>query len=393
LFYTAFALAKGVGVGTTVLLSHSLGQGNQLESRQIVRAALPLIMLVLLPWIALTHRGLSTEVLWLLGGTSEVQTEGAQYLFWLVLSFVPMGYFLVAEAVCMSHGDSITPMKSALLGNAVSIVLKYFLILHAGMGVAGSSLGTCLGWLLAASSLGFRLVVQGKPRPQLALNRDLLPRWLAIAGWGSQTSLAVLIAPLGLGFINLILARMDLAGVAALNLIIRLEFMVTVPLVGLSNAMVPFMGYNLGQKNIQRIRQGVAAAIRLGESIIVPVMILFLLFPEPLLWVFQPAPEVLSLASYGLRCTALGYLVVPLELTLQGAAQGLKKTWYALVILATRHLALRVPLVALLSTTHGIQGVFWSLPLSLWISGAVSLILLRLLLIVTERTGKNRCCS
>jgi putative MATE family efflux protein len=382
LFYTAFALAKGVGVGTTVLLSHSLGQGDQSESRQISRAALPLMMLVLLPWLVLTHNGLSTEVLWLLGSTPEVQIEGARYLFWLVLSFIPMGYFLVAEALCMSQGDSITPMKSALLGNAVSIVLKYFLILHAGLGVAGSSLGTCLGWLLAAGSLGFQLAVQGKKRPQLALDRDLLPRWLAIAGWGSQTSLAVLIAPLGLGFINFMLAQMDLAGVAALNLIIRLEFMVTVPLVGLSNAVVPFMGFNLGQNNILRIRQGVKAAIRLGEIIIVPVMILFLLFPGALLWVFQPGPEVLSLASYGLRCTALGYLVVPLELALQGAAQGLKKPWYALVILATRHLALRVPLVAFLSASQGIDGVFWSLPISMWISGVVCLVLMRALLMV-----------
>ena len=156
----------------------------------------------------------------------------------------------------------------------------------------------------------------------------------------------------------------------------RLEFMVIVPLVGLSNALAPFMGFNLGRSQMARIRSGVRASVRLGCLIILPVMVLFLLFAQPLFWIFKPSEEVLGLATYALRCSALGYLAVPLELTLQGTAIGLKQPRYAIVAIGFRQLLLRVPLVAWLSAHYGIQGAFWSLPVSMALSGALCLWLL-----------------
>jgi len=385
LFYTAFAFAKGVGVGTTVLVSHRLGEGRREEGLRMVRAALPLMTLAMLPWLVLTAGAPCRTVLTLLGADAPAAAEGQRFLFWLVLSFPVMGYFLVAEAISMSHGDSVTPMKAALLGNGVSIVLKYLFIVPWGMGISGSSLGTLLGWTVSAGYLGRTLVSCGRPRPVLAFDRHTLACWGSIGALGSQTTLAVLIAPLSLGFINLMLARLSMAGVAALNLSMRLEFLVAVPLVGLSNALAPLMGFNLGRGDFGRIRRGVDAAVRLGETIIMPVMILFLALPGPLLAIFRPSTEVLAIARYALRCSALGYLAIPLELTLQGAAMGLKRPWYAIVAMAIRHLVLRIPMVALLSAYYGIQGVYWTLPISYWISGVVCLVLLGDLLARTRQ--------
>ncbi len=380
LFYTAFALAKGVSVGTTVLLSHSLGEGQVDRGRRILRAAFPLMLTVMLPWLVLTGQTPCGWVLGLLGAKERGLHEGSRFLFWLVCSFPVMGYFMVAESVCMSYGDSVTPMKGILLGNIVSIGLKYLFIFRCGMGVAGSSLGTCAGWTVSAVYLGSQLARHGRPVPVVALERDIFKRWKGIAGLGSQTALGVVISPVALGLINLVLARMDLAGVAALNLAMRLEFMVIVPLVGLSNALAPFMGFNLGRGEMARIHDGARASVRLGWAIILPVMVGFLLFARPLFWMFRPSDDVLGLAEYALRCSALGYLAVPLELTLQGAAIGLKQPRYAIVATGFRQLLLRVPLVAWLSARYGIHGAFWSLPVSMALSGALCLWLLRRLL-------------
>lgn len=385
LFYTAFAFAKGVAVGTTVLASHRFGEGRDEDSRHIIRAGLPLMTLVVLPWCLLAAGGPARWVLTLLGADVVVAAEGARYLFWLVLSFPVMGYFLIAEAISMSNGDSVRPMKAALLGNGVSIVLKYLFMVQWGMGISGSSLGTLLGWTVSAGCLRYALVRLGRPQPVLAFDRKTPACWANIGALGSQTALAVLIAPLSLGFINLVLARLSIAGVAALNLAMRLEFLVAMPLVGLSNALAPLLGFNLGRRDWERIRQALGAAVRLGETIIIPVMVLFLLMPRPLLAVFRPAEEVLAIACYALQCSALGYLVIPLELTLQGAAMGLKRPWYALLAMAARHLALRIPMVVVLSAWYGIQGVYWTLPISYWISGAICLLLLRDLLSRTRR--------
>ena len=382
LFYAAFALAKGVSVGAAVLLSHSLGAGQVEQGRRIVRAAFPLMLLVMLPWLVLTGEAPCEAVLSLLGARQqpEVLRAGSQFLFWLVMSFPVMGYFMVSESVCLSHGDSVTPMKGLLLGNLVSIGLKYLFILQFGLGVAGSSLGSLAGWAVSAVYLGWQMARQGKPLPAVEFDRAMLAHWKGIAGLGSQAALGVFIGPLGLGLINILLARWDMAAVAGLNLALRLEFMVIVPLVGLSNALAPFMGFNLGRGEMTRIRDGVRASLRLGWLIITPVMVVFLCYARPLFWVFKPSEEVLNLAQYALQCSALGYLAVPLDLTLQGTALGLKRPAYALLAAGFRQFLLRVPLVAGLSALYGVQGAFWSLPLSTWISGGLCFWLLRRLL-------------
>ena len=380
LYYTAFALGKGVSVGTTVLLSRSLGEGQADRGWRIIRAAFPLMLLVMLPWLALSGRIPCQAVLTLLGARAELLAEGSRFLFWLVWSFPVMGYFMVGQSICLSHGDSITPMKGILLGNGVSIGLKYLFIMHWGLGVAGSSLGSCLGWTVSAVYLGGQLARQGKPRPSVVLDREMFTHWKGIAGLGSQTALMVFIGPLTLGIVNFMLARLDLAGLAALNLAMRLEFMVVVPLVGLSNALAPFMSFNLGRNELTRIRQGARASLVLGWLIIVPVMGLFLFGGRPLFWIFKPSAEVFGLAQYALQCSALGYLAVPLELTLQGTALGLKQPRYALLAVGFRQLLVRVPLVLGLSAAYGLHGAFWAFPLSLWISGGVCWWLLRRLL-------------
>ncbi len=391
LFYGAFALAKGVSVGTTVLLSHSLGADQAEQGRHIVRAAFPLMLLVMLPWLVLAVKGPCESVVSVLGAQQEqeVLAEGTRFLFWLVWSFPIMGYYMVCESVCLSHGDSVTPMKGILVGNLVSIGLKYLFILQWGMGVAGSSLGSLFGWTVSAVYLGGHLLRHGNSLPLVAPDREMFTHWKGIAGLGGQTALGVLIGPLALGLINVMLARLDLAGVAALNLAMRLDFLVIVPLVGLSNALAPFMGFNLGRGEMTRIRDGVHASLRLGWLIILPVMVLFLSCPRPLFWVFKPSEEVLNLAQYVLQCSAIGYLAVPLELTLQGTALGLKQPRYALLAVGLRQLVLRVPLVAGLSALYGVQGVFWSLPISTWVSGGLCLWLLRRLLDSTRRSLRH----
>ncbi len=299
-----------------------------------------------------------------------------------------MGYFMVCESVCLSHGDSLTPMKGILIGNVVSVALKYVFILQLGMGVAGSSLGSLFGWTVSAVYLGRQLMRQGKSLPMVVPDREMFTHWKGIANLGSPTALGVLIGPLALGLVNMILAHLELAGVAALNLAMRLEFMVIVPLVGLSNALAPFMGFNLGRGEMARITAGVRASIRLGWLIILPAMVLFLCCARPLFWIFKPSEHVLNLAQYGLQCSALGYLAVPLELTLQGTALGLKQPRFALLAVAFRQLLLRIPLVGALAAVYGIPGVFWGLPISTWVSGGLCLWLLRRLLNNTRRSLK-----
>ncbi len=382
LFYAAFALAKGVSVGAMVLLSQSLGAGRAERGRSIVRSAFPLMLLVMLPWLVLTGEGPCAAVLSLLGAREqpEVLREGSRFLFWLAGSFPVMGFFMVGEAVCLSHGDSATPMKSLLLGNLVSIGLKYLFICRWGLGVAGSSLGSLAGWTVSAACLGWQMARQGKPMPAFGFDRGMLAHWKGIAGLGTQAALGVFIGPLALGLINILLARLELAGVAALSLVMRLEFMVVVPLIGLSNALAPFIAFNVGRGEPLRIREGVRASLRLGWLVIAPVMVVFLFCARPLFGIFKPSEEVLNLAQYALQCSALGYLAVPLELTLQGAALGLKQPAYALLAAGFRQLLLRVPLVAVLSGIYGVKGAYWSLPLSTWIAGGLCLCLLGRLL-------------
>lgn len=119
----------------------------------------------------------------LFGGDGDVTGEAATYLRIAFLGTVPLLTILAATGVLRGLQDTRTPLYVAIGGNALNVVLNLVLVYPAGLGIAGSALGTVIAQALSA--VVFVIVVVRAARRHGAPLRPDLPgiRAAAHAGW------------------------------------------------------------------------------------------------------------------------------------------------------------------------------------------------------------------
>lgn len=388
-FYLALSACKGIQVGGATIMSHARGRGDMERASATGMAALPLLLLCLSPAVLLLLPQFNQDFFYLMGARGDVLDLAYNYSAWMVAGFPFMAYVFAAEAIYFSNGDTLTPMKGQLLGNGLNILLDPVLIFSLHLGIAGASLATLLGQLACALYLAGGLKKGGLIRPALKIKKKHLPLWKAISGPGAFVAVTFLVSPLGLSLVNLVLASFGPAAVGAWNIMSRLEMLGQLPLLGMGGALVPFIAFNYGRQNFDRIREGVRVCLLASYVMVLPVMALFIFMPHYLVIPFQADAEVGRLAAYAISAAALGHLFIPLEMAMYGAAQGLKKSGYPLVAIGIRILLARYPLALLFAVTWGVKGVFWSQPASMLISGALSAAFIWLLLKNSGRELKN----
>jgi putative MATE family efflux protein len=380
LFYVALSLCKGLAVGATALMSHARGAGDPARARTVARGALPLAMAVLLPFCLFAFSAVNQPVFALFGVGSDVLAQVDAFVLWLAWTFPVMGFTMLCESVFLSHGDSRTPMKAMVVGNVINIALDPLFIFTFGMGIAGASLATLIGWGVAGAIMFTALRRRGLDSPTLVLKRESAGAWGEMLKLGFPVALSLLIIPVSTAGLNYVLASFGPAYVGAWTLSSRMEQMLILPIYGLTCALIPFVGYNMGMGNGQRVREATRLCIRACYLVLIPASALLAVFSSTVFGLFDPGPEVAALAVYAFRAALAGFVLAPVDLVVLGVAQGAKRPGYSLFLGFFRLLALRLPLAFVFSHFLGGRGVYLSHPASLIASGMLSLYLLHRLL-------------
>lgn len=148
----------GVGIGTTVLhtatglmiflayattpaVARLIGAGDHAAAMDrgrdgvwlglLLGAALAVLGWIAAPWLTGA-----------LGATGEVQEHAVAYLRWSMPGIPALLAVLAATGVLRGLQDTVTPLVVAGAGFAVNIGLNFALVYGAGLGVAGSAIGT-----------------------------------------------------------------------------------------------------------------------------------------------------------------------------------------------------------------------------------------------------------
>jgi putative MATE family efflux protein len=153
---TVVGLCVFLAYGTTAGVARHLGAGD-------VRGALAQGVDGL--WLAGLIGGLATvagvllarPATQLLGASGAVTDAATTYLRIGFLGTVPLLVMLAATGVLRGLQDTRTPLVVAVAGNALNVVLNLVLVFPAGLGIAGSALGSVLAQL--ASAAAFLVVV------------------------------------------------------------------------------------------------------------------------------------------------------------------------------------------------------------------------------------------
>jgi putative MATE family efflux protein len=169
---TAVGLCIFLAYGTTASVARRVGAG---DSRGALTQGIDGIWLAVLIGLVTTVLGLvlTGPLIEVFGADPAVTAYAGDYLRWAWLGVTPLLVVLAATGVLRGLQDTRTPLYVAVGGNLLNVVLNVVLVYGAGLGIAGSAIGSVLAQLAMAAVLG--AVVVGAARTQGAPLRPDLP--------------------------------------------------------------------------------------------------------------------------------------------------------------------------------------------------------------------------
>jgi len=175
---------------------------------------------------------------------------------------------------------------------------------------------------------------------------------------------------------NLILIRHSEIAVSVLGVYFKLQSFVFMPVFGLSQGVLPLIGYNYGAENKERVEETFKWGMRLTAIVMAVGTIVFQLFPRELMGIFSDDPNMTNMGVYTLRIISICFVFAAIGITNSTFFQALGLGKYSLIVTSLRQLILIIPIAYVLSFI-GLNFVWLSYPISEIIATIVSVTLQR----------------
>lgn len=372
------AFGVGTSVGVTSLISRRLGQGRYEEA---CSAASHGILLGLATSLAFAvYGGFFTRPFFqMFESDPEIVQMGVEYIS--VCCVFSFGSFVVMmlEKILQATGNMFWPMIFQLVGALINICLDPVFIFGwfglPAMGVTGAAIATVGGQIL---SMVFAVVVIVlRPHAIRISFKGFRPSWETIKNIYAVGLPAIVMQAIGTAMtmaMNAILSGFSTAAYTVFGLYFKLQSFVFMPVFGLTQGLLPIMGYNYGAKNKKRLLSALCQGCGIALVIMTAGMLGFLLLPDKLLGIFNASPELLEIGVPALRIICTCFLFAALGIVSSTLFQAVGRGTYSLVVSLMRQLVVLVPAAWVLAQLTGQVGaVWWAFPVAEIFSLAASL--------------------
>jgi multidrug resistance protein, MATE family len=347
--FVGFAAFGALAMGSSVLVSHSVGARDPLAAGRVAKQSLGMAIalglgLALVFWFGAYDLNL------MLGVTHEVALIGAQFLRVFALGTPLLVLVFICAAIIRGTGDSRTPMQINLGANSLGAVLSYGFIFGVGdwpgLGVAGAAWGSVVAWAVASalmlSILLFRkrelaILSPGGWRPNLGL----LKRILSI---GVPSGVEQFLISGGFLLLTGIIAQMGTPVLAAHRVVFQALSFSNMVGIGLGAAATTLTGIYMGAKRFDLAQRATWVATRWGAIWMSFMAVLLFAFGEPLMLLFAPTqPDVVHYGSQAIRMMAFTQPFFGISNGLSGGLRGAGDTRFPMYMALLGMWLVRLP--------------------------------------------------
>ena len=250
LFFT-LSICIGLSIGCSALVSHSVGDGDQARTRQLIAHIFVLIALLTTP-IALAVGLFLSPLLDALGASGGAHEFALAYLRIILPSLPIMALVMACSGVMRALGHAKEAMYLTMLGGLVNAVLDPLFIFGFGWGIEGAAIATVIARVA--------MLAYGLYRVGHAYQLLVMPHW---AGFFADVKhyvetalpavLTNLATPIGVAYVTATMAQFGDSAVAGNAIISKVQPLIFAGLFALSGSIGPIAGQNLGAKRYDRI--------------------------------------------------------------------------------------------------------------------------------------------
>jgi putative MATE family efflux protein len=377
-----YAVAIGLGTGATATVARRMGEKDPDGAASAAVQAIALGLFVAVP-VGLVGFGFARPVLALMGATPEVLAHSSFTAILFGFNGVILMLFLI-NAVFRGAGDAAIAMRVLWIANAINICLDPCLIFGLGpfprLGVTGAAVATTTGrsigvlvQLYFLSRSDGRIVIR---RRHLRLDAAVMLSMVRLSG---SAVLQMLIGTTSYIGVMRIIASFGSVSVAACTIVVRIIMFVLMPSWGLSNAAATLVGQNLGAGQPERAETSAWRACWFNVGVLGALGILFVIFADVVVGWFTHDPDVMPIATLGLRIISAGFPFYAAGYVLTQSFNGAGDTATPTFINLGCFWLFEIPLSYVLGRGlgYGAAGVFWAMAIAFSVMSLVSAWLFR----------------
>ena len=371
------ALGTLVGVGAMTLISVLLGQRNYDTANKVLSNVLSLNTIIGIVFTIITMAFLD-PILYFFGASENTLPFAKSYMTIILLGNVFTHLYFGFNGIIRAAGNPKTAMGLTLFTVTANAILDPIFIFVFKLGIQGAALATVLCQIMALT-YSFRFLSDKKrflhfPRPLFQIDWRIAKQSLAIGvGPFLMNSASCLVAL----FINQQLRKYggDLA-IGAYGIVNRFTMLFVMICMGFNQGLQPIAGYNYGARQYKRVKEVFILTAK-WEVLVTTVCFLISEFlPAQAAGIFTSDPQLLSLASKGLKTMNVAFALVGFGMVSSNFFQCLGMVKKSIFLSLTRQLLFLLPLVYTLPLWFEEKGVWMSFPISDALNIVVSAILI-----------------
>ena len=369
------AIASGTGVGVNALIARALGAKNNSEAASVAAHGLTLgaaswvvFSLLCLPLLGIYFNAFTS--------TPEVVVMGRQYTGIVVLFSLGLFVENISTKILQAQGNMTLPMVFQTCGALLNVVLDPILIFGMGpvpaLGVSGAAYATVAAQLCVMVCSLAAVLRPGREVHVTWRGLRFCPKTVRqIYLVGLPDILKQALYTFYIAGLNGILSTFSDAAVTVLGIYYKIQGFITMPILGLSQGMLPILSYNYGARLYPRMLRALRHSCVLAFCTLLAGTALFWVFPAQLLGIFSPTEEMLTIGVPALRIVSLSFPLFPFTLLtpmlLQVTGHGNK----SIAITLLRQVVLLVPLAYAFSR-FGLSYLWFTFPVSEVVATALS---------------------
>ena len=395
--------ANASAVGFSVQVAHSIGAGDFVKARAILRQSL-ISAGVFGVVAAVIGIAISGHLPYWLGGDAAICADSSAY-FLIYASFLPLfQMYVLSGGMLRSSGNMRIPSILSILMCLLDVVFNFFLIFPtreinmsgasftmpgAGLGVEGAAWGTGLAELVVAVFLLAYLCTRSKDLKLVGERGSFMPTAKTLRNalkislpmgieravmCGAQIMSTVIVAPLGI------------VAIAANSFAITAESLCYMPGYGVADAATTLVGQSYGAGRKDLTERFATITVSLGMAVM-GLMGVVLYFGAPyIMSTLTPVEEILTLGAEVLRIEAFAEPMFAAAIVCYGVFVGMGNTLVPSLMNFVSMWAVRLTLAASLAPMMGLRGVWLAMCIELCFRGVIFLI--RLVVVLRkERYG------
>ena len=359
------ALGSMVGVGSGTMISIKLGQKDHKSAQMLLGNSVTLNILIGVLFGALSILFLN-PILHLFGATEATIGYSREYMLIILAGNAFTHLYLGINCILRSAGHPNKAMAATIGTVLLNTLLDYLFIMVFHWGIKGAAIATVISQVLAFIWQCVQLsdkselihLTKGTYRLQRDLVRNMLTIGLSPCLMNTAACFVVLLINRGL-----LKYGSDVA-IGAYSIVNSIGFMIVMMVMGFNQAMQPIAGYNYGARQLERVLRVLYLTLFFGTCVTTLGFIIGEFFPGFCIRIFTNDPELTAIALNGMRINFLVFPLIGSQMVTGNFFQSIGMPGKSIIMSLSRQLILLIPLLIILPRYFGIDGIWYSMPVS-----------------------------